>query len=377
MAWAFLARPPRDAQRMEPARAERLADGPWGHVEITSVVLEPPLDKLVVGDCEGDRAEWRFHGRSRAQVEALLADAGVDEKWRAQLMSIATCNAAGCIVVPDDDTVLGLQPEHRRALYATLAPFADNVEQHWALSLPIDRRDLWLGDAALGPEVTEMIRKLMWREGDVLHFGDMRLLCRLAPRARRPRMFQVLGRHPAENLVLDVPHDADVTALAAWWERGSGAGSLRPLLEALARLPDGGRVDVGELLPRVARARLNRFPEPDEVGRDCHWTALNFHNRRSDDRYLDGAEITRALEHDFDPVRREQVALGDLLVITEAGKTVHSAVYIAADVVYTKNGRSASVPWQLMRMRDLMVLYPGDAHFLRRRGPPPPLATKR
>ena len=363
--WSFRNR--QEGAAPPPQHSERLDEGPWGHVEITPVVLEPPLRSVGTGDCTAARAEWKFHGKSRAQVDALLSEAGVEPAWRERLLSFAQCTADGCTVVPDDETVLGLTPARRRTLYAALAPFPDNVEQYSALSLPVARQDLWLHDADLGPEATELIRKLMWREDDVVRFGDVRLVCRSLPPARRPRLQQVLGRHPAATLTLVVPHDADVNTLAGWWENGSSPGVLRPLLEALARLPHGGRVDVSELLPRVARARLNRFPEADEDGRDCHWTALNFTNRRSNDRFLKSEEITHALEKEYVEIPREEAKFGDLLLFSDGIKAIHSASVVAADVFYTKNGRSTTAPWQFMRYADLRVLYRGETHFMRRR----------
>jgi hypothetical protein len=38
----------------------------------------------------------------------------------------------------------------------------------------------------------------------------------------------------------------------------------------------------------------------------------------------------------------------------------HMCVYIAADVVYTKNGVDPKQPWVLMRMKDLLALYTSD-----------------
>jgi hypothetical protein len=49
---------------------------------------------------------------------------------------------------------------------------------------------------------------------------------------------------------------------------------------------------------------------------------------------------------------------GDLIFLTnENGQIIHSAVYIAADLVFTKNGNNFKEPWVLMRMKDLLQTY--------------------
>ena len=49
---------------------------------------------------------------------------------------------------------------------------------------------------------------------------------------------------------------------------------------------------------------------------------------------------------------------GDILVfVTAEMNAFHSCVYIAADIVYTKNGRSLYQPWTLHHLRDIKKLY--------------------
>ena len=39
------------------------------------------------------------------------------------------------------------------------------------------------------------------------------------------------------------------------------------------------------------------------------------------------------------------------------GNAYHSCVYLADDIVYTKNGRSRLSPWVLMKLEDVRELY--------------------
>jgi hypothetical protein len=36
---------------------------------------------------------------------------------------------------------------------------------------------------------------------------------------------------------------------------------------------------------------------------------------------------------------------------------IHSAVYIADDIMFTKNGRAYAQPWLLMRLKDVVTAY--------------------
>ena len=65
--------------------------------------------------------------------------------------------------------------------------------------------------------------------------------------------------------------------------------------------------------------------------------------------------------------------LGDVLVfLNPEGGAIHSCVYLADDLVYTKNGENGLSPWVIMRVGDLTDIYlrgPGyRAQYYRRKG---------
>ena len=60
-------------------------------------------------------------------------------------------------------------------------------------------------------------------------------------------------------------------------------------------------------------------------------------------------------------VRVEKPAPGDIVLYTVNGKqVVHSCVYIADDVVFTKNGANPMQPWVFMSMAELETVYPAE-----------------
>jgi hypothetical protein len=95
------------------------------------------------------------------------------------------------------------------------------------------------------------------------------------------------------------------------------------------------------------------------VGQDCVSSSLNFFNDRPDNHFTDPQYANQVLQSEFDPVRGEK-RFGDLMLLEDEGRTVHMCVYIAADVVYTKNGGHVYQPWILMKLNDLMVQYSSD-----------------
>jgi hypothetical protein len=108
--------------------------------------------------------------------------------------------------------------------------------------------------------------------------------------------------------------------------------------------------------------RLNLYTYPDAanpVGQDCVSSAFNFFRDQSDNRFTDPEYANNVLQSDFEVVRGNK-KFGDLLLLQEGDRAVHMCVYMAADIVYTKNGGHPNQPWILMKLDDLMVEYASD-----------------
>ena len=174
-------------------------------------------------------------------------------------------------------------------------------------------------------------------------------------------MFRTLYQTPTLLLRLRVPEDSDVGALVRYWGAGGRAGAVRPLLEGLGRAHGDKSVNLSFLMPAFARTRLYTFPEagaaPAGPQQDCLWTALNFFNEMPDNRYLQGEYAEQALRASFEPTG-DAPGYGDLIVLAlPPGNLVHVCVYIADDVVFTKNGVGSQQPWVLMKIPDMMMQF--------------------
>ena len=135
---------------------------------------------------------------------------------------------------------------------------------------------------------------------------------------------------------------------------------VRPMLEALKRLPRGGTLSLMYLLPPFARERLYTFPSPPAPGEpipDCLWSTFNFSNVTPDNRFFDMAECLRHIDHDFYKIAQPGLCGDVLLFKNNKGEIRHSAVYLAADLVFSKIGKNYTMPWTIMRISDLQALY--------------------
>ena len=85
-------------------------------------------------------------------------------------------------------------------------------------------------------------------------------------------------------------------------------------------------------------------------------TALSFFSDEPPPRFLDSVDL--ALDERYERATRPW-KLGDVLVLSDpnTGEIVHACNYIAADIVFTKNGITATRPWVLARLSEVMTEY--------------------
>jgi hypothetical protein len=131
-------------------------------------------------------------------------------------------------------------------------------------------------------------------------------------------------------------------------------------VESISHTAEGGTLSLVYFLPAFARERLFTFPLPpkeSETVKDCHWSSLNFLNKETDDRLLDNAYASKYVLNHFYPIGQPSQC-GDLIfLIGSNGEVIHSAVHIAGDIAFTKNGANYAQPWILMRMEKLLKVY--------------------
>jgi hypothetical protein len=197
-------------------------------------------------------------------------------------------------------------------------------------------------------------------------FADLgRVLSEIDSESERVELTRAVAEEPTFLMKLRVRHGQDVSKLAAYWGKGKRNKDVEPLLESLSRLPADHAIDVAHLLPAFARRRLYTYSQPSESAEaamfDCHWTAMNFFKETPDAEPMTPPMLVNRLAEEYYPIYGD-LQLGDLVLYMvetpDAGDVlVHSAVHIADQVVFTKNGSRSTRPWMFMKMADMQDYY--------------------
>ncbi len=341
--------------------------GPWGELEWVPISIECPDELLPVRAFEAKVTHWILKDYTPEMFLRLLDDLGINGELRDEFRSaeVLHVSEAGIDLTPTPHLIFHLPPQARKDLYALLAGFPENgAALVFVLAKTVDQR---FAGSGVSPATLERFRQLSCEYGRYLVFSDVASLFSTIPTyEERARFLKALTRQQTMLVRLRVTPDSDIAALTNYWGKAVWTKDIRPLLESLANVPGGTRVGLVNLLPPGPTARLYSFPLPSnplngpEVKRDCHWTAFNFFREPEDARY--GSEgssdfILRKLRDDHFPVASDP-RYGDLvLFLTPAGQLIHSAVYLADNIVYTKNGDTSLHPWMLSTVQDLIDQY--------------------
>lgn len=342
--------------------------GPWGELEFTKIYIEPPDDFISTRPEDYGYADgrWVFAHRTRAEVMEIFQEAGLTAAQLSFFRNDARWyeNASGCFVVPSEELLYGLAPVARAQIYAVLAGSMHNVLQLNPYSfLPAQFEERFAG-GGVRPEIVELVRHYLYPRGRLLLFADVREVMKKfeAPEDRR-QLMRGLTRRATLLATLRLSPATDVEALVKYWGQGGRGKGVRSLLESGKTASAGVRLDVAHLLPTFVRARLYTYPfpsmDPDDARKDCNWTTFNFFSE-APTVAVEKPEFYRTVlkEHYFPVVGEPQY--GDVVFIARPDNVaVHSAIYIADNVVFTKNGGHYRQPWMLMSIDELVVEYSG------------------
>jgi hypothetical protein len=335
----------------------------WGDLTITRINLEPPAD-LATRFTTVDTGLWYVRDSDAMKVDQLFKDVGFTDAQRADLVRGCKADPSinGFVAHPELSLILDMPRSVRDALYPLLAREKRNAQADTFRQRAGHAADTWFDDSGLANDTIELARKLMYRHGDAECIADVSALVASVPAEQeRAKLMSTLARQNALLVTLQVRPTTDLAPLVAYWGKAGREREVEPLLKSVSRLPEGSPVDVARLLPRFARARLSTFPDPVDAtaaGRyDCHWSSLNFFNTPPDESLTNPANVATTIQTKYRPIDRPS-QLGDVIFLLDAdGSGIHSAAYVAAGVVFTKNGSSIAVPWQMMPLADLEAHY--------------------
>jgi hypothetical protein len=336
---------------------------PWGELLEVDVTLEQPEEYLAYELANSAPTVWLFTASSLAQVRAILLESGFTTTQAEAALAHVEVVEGGWRVFPSDDLLLALPPDVRGKLYDRLSENAANHYMAQPYRILGGDLDAKFRGSGVSEETIALVKKLLYPRGKNLCFSDVGLVLRQTPDEKtKIELLKALTRQPAVLTRMRIRPETDIDKLLGYWASGKGARvkDVRPLLDALKRLQNGGTISLMYFLPPFARERLYTTPLPSKPGEknmDCHWSALNFFNTTPDERFSEIAFTSRYIDENYYQIAKPSM-LGDLVfLLDEAGGVIHSAVYVADDLVFTKNGINYAQPWILMHMKDLQGLY--------------------
>ena len=338
---------------------------PWGDLSTLDIEIEQPEEYVAMETTTVPPTAWAFGGTTRTQARALMTQCGFTAAQVEQAFAPAQVEdtSSATIVRPTPELVLALTPEVRSKFYTLLAQWTDNTHMVTPYHLPGETLDGIFIRSDVEPAASALVRKLAYTRNGRRYFSDPELVLRQIPTPEgRLHLLKALTYQTAVMARLRLDPNSDIDKILGYWGAVPGVRTkdLRPLLESIAKTPTGGAISLLYLLPKFARERLYTFPLPTQPGdpkMDCHWTALNFFNEVTDDRLQDNAYASKQIKDRFYQIGKPSMC-GDLVFFTNpAGEVIHSAVYIADDICFTKNGINYGQPWILMRLRELSGVY--------------------
>lgn len=344
--------------------------GPWGELEVHSIYLEAP-DYLVAGLKQpNSTTAWNFPNASEASLTALFNRAELSQEMQAQLLNPQRIliHEGVWTLFADPSLLMALTLEQRSIIYRELSGSPLNPMHASPAYVVANNANDWLSDAHLSDEQKQTVRKLLWKDHDMLAFSDVSiLLAETTSDAEVAKIFKFMTRVRSLVVNLKISSKVDWKPLAQYWTDEGREIDCLPLLVSASERESIRSIDLTHLLPPIARRQLYTFPslESGAEGRlpDCQWTALNFFNSTPHDYYLD-ARLTAARLHEAYETVEGPWHYGDVLeFINPQGDAVHACVYVADNIVFTKNGEGMIKPWILMWLADVKKLYLREPGF--------------
>jgi len=339
--------------------------GPWGRIEYQTLYLSAPLALMDEFPMPDIQPNWCFPGGTADSVRGFLTQAGLDAPTVQRLLGDPNAHrdAEGVFTVyPSVAELEALKPDVRATIYRELAKSPLNSFYYAPVCIPADSFEEWLGTGNFPTDVSDMIRKFVYRDGDAVLFSDFRAVLSHAPSdSEAHRWVRALTRVRCVLAYLKVDGTDDLTALKRYWSTNFHRKDSLPMLEAVADMPGGGKLDLTHLFPPLPRRLVYSYITPDieRTGQtpNCHWTSLNFFNYTRQNIFLDLKLASSQVLEDYERVP-EANTFGDVLFfVDDQGSAYHSCVFIADNLVYTKNGENVMMPWILTRLEDVKQIY--------------------
>lgn len=345
--------------------------GPWGTLECYLVALEPPASQLW-GGLFIEETVWEFPLPNGEAVMELFESLGFPAPLREAIRREGQWseNGIGTLtqVALDDELVRMIGPEQRKAVTGW---WQENHRDFLArLIVNIEPGNLDLIERRVGRAVREATERVAFRRGNITALLDRAYLLRqLGSEAEKEAFIRsVFTSHTlVARLVID---DAtDLESVIDYWSAGGKNPEVESVIKGLYYAGGVENLDIVHLLPANAKKYLFSFTRYQDINPfnapDCFWTALQFFRPAMSQRVLDSLPLDYYLDADFEMVVGEP-RFGDLVCFfdPDTHDFVHAYVYIAGDVVFSKNGTSFIRPHVLTTFDQMMSVYDDGERFV-------------
>ncbi len=341
-----------------------LKDGPWGNLEYLPISIAAPTELLNVKNTEEMPVRWFFKGYTRDSLAQLLKTLNLSDRQQNQLLDPAqlVIRAGGLVMNPSREVVLNLPKNAITGIYKILALAMENNGIREAM--PASILEYMTEANGVSKEAVSLFKQVSWQYGNnLICYCLPHVLGSLSTYEQKHNFMKAISRQQTMLLKLRVKPEADINTLVNYWGKACWSTDVRALLESLAKTPGGGQLDIIELLPPLPTQLLYTYPVPQNplngpaVKQDCMWTSLNFFREPPDPKFNDPNYILEKLKTEYFQVTTDP-RYGDVIMFaTPDQQFIHSAVYLADDLVYTKNGDNLRNPWMLSTITNLLDIY--------------------
>lgn len=343
------------------------ADGPWGRLRCTHIHLEAPEKMVSRFAVPGPIPRWSFPEEKMPKLEALFRSAGMAEDFLGRVLNADRIVKEGGFVhlFPPIPDLEAMAPETRLIIYTQLANYPINQFHSDPILIVGETVQDWYASSKLRKELVQKIEQLSYVRSGTIAFSDPSVLIHYSKGEKEiQQIMKAMTRTRSLMVRLELDQSSNVAELVNYWTVGDGSRQkdIEPIINSIIATEGVETLSLAQLLPPLARKLIYTYPgielAREGVFPDCHWTSLNFFSYEPRDYLLDSSLATSAVLENcvkVDPPYR----YGDVMMFIDngTGSAFHSCVYLADNIVYTKNGRNILSPWVVMKLENVQQLY--------------------
>ena len=346
--------------------------GLWGTLEYFPVFLEAPESLIERFPIPASKSRWVFDSTSESDIRNLLKDCGLEDILVDAIFSAQQPVTEGSLtyLFPRVAQLDAISTEVRTKIYAELRKVSANEYHVDPVLITSGDVESWFKGADIDANSLAFIKKFSYIRGDCLAFSDLPALMSISSgESHMKKLMKVLTRSRCLMVSVKLDGNTEVEKVMNYWTTGLNTRKkdVASLIKSIIAVRGEASMDLNHLLPATPRKLLYTYPDmsmfTEGIMPDCHWSSLNFFNYDVKPYLLDSRLATSVVLEQFTPVQAPY-KFGDIMFLLDAkhGDAFHSCVYIADDIVYTKNGRNIVSPWLLMKLEDVQKIYIHDGN---------------